>query len=144
MVQDSENTGFVTGLNHMGLVVEDIEVAKKWFGEFLELECIEDRGELAFYLAGSDILAIKTPKMAVAKPEHGMESDSGPSKSGFQSLDHYGFYASSPEQVDRFAKKLNAANIKILKGPYDRSDGRSVYFLDPCKMVGEYLYFKRP
>jgi len=35
---------------------------------------------------------------------------------------------------------LNKLNIKIVKGPYDRRDGRSVYFVDPCGLVGEYLY----
>lgn len=121
-----------------------MEKAKHWFVGVLGLEVIEDRGELIFLLAGPDVLALKTPRMAVSKPEHGDEKDRGNhrSTSGWQTLDHYGFYASSPEQVDAFAKHVESKGAKILKGPYDRSDGRSVYFKDPCDNVGEYLFFK--
>ena len=132
----------ITGLNHLGLVVEDIEVAKEWFVKTLGFKVMEDRGELVFLLVGTDILAIKTPKMAVAKPEHGLESERDmTTRSGWQALDHYGFYAESPEQVDEFATMLKEKDIRILKGPYSRSDGRSVYFKDPCGNVGEYLFF---
>lgn len=133
----------ISGLNHLGLVVEDIEIAKHYFGKILGLELIQDRGELAFFLAGHDVLAIKTPRMAVAKPEHGAES-LGSERSGWQSLDHYGFYAPTPEAVDEMTDILRQNNIEILKGPYDRSDGRSVYFRDPCGMVCEYLYYQPP
>lgn len=131
----------ITGLNHLGIVVEDISLAKNWFIHTLGLKLIEDRGELFFFLAGDDVLAVKTPRMAVTKPEHGAESSSL-DKSGFQHLDHYGFYAQTPGEVDGFTAFLKAQNIEILKGPYDRSDGRSVYFKDPLGLVGEYLYFK--
>lgn len=133
----------IKGLNHLGLVVEDIELAKSWFVDRLGCQVIEDRGELIFMLIGSDVLALKTPRMAVAKPEHGLEKTRDmTTKSGWQSLDHYGFYANSPEEVDAFAEMLESENIEILKGPYSRSDGRSVYFKDPCGNVGEYLYFQ--
>ena len=131
------------GLNHLGLVVEDIDRAKEWFGAVLGMELAGDRGELVFFLAGEDILAVKTPRMAVAKPEHGAESSST-SKAGFQSLDHYGFFADSQAQVDEFAKHVAAHGAEILKGPYDRSDGRSVYFRDPLGLVGEYLFYEPP
>ena len=132
----------ISGLNHMGLVVDDIEKAKEFFIKTLGLKLIEDRGELFFFLAGSDVLAAKTPKMAINKPEHGGEQISaGEGKSGWQALDHYGFYAKTPDEVDAFADHLRKNEIEILKGPYSRSDGRSVYFRDPCGNVGEYLYF---
>jgi catechol 2,3-dioxygenase-like lactoylglutathione lyase family enzyme len=135
---------FVTGLNHLGLVVDDIDVARHWFADVLGLEVVGDRGELIFLKAGRDILAIKTPAMAVAKPEHGGESDflKGGHKAGWQALDHYGFYAETPEQVDEFASYIQTHGATILKGPYTRSDGRSVYFRDPCGLVGEYLYYQ--
>lgn len=132
----------ISGLNHLGLVVEDIAIAKKWFVDSLGMRLVEDRGELLFIAAGSDILAVKTPRMAVSKPEHGGESDyqSG-AKSGWQSLDHYGFFAPNPEAVDAFAGYVVGQGATLLKGPYDRSDGRAVYFRDPCGLVGEYLYY---
>ena len=132
----------INGLNHLGLVVDDIEKAKRFFIETLSLKLIEDRGELFFFLAGSDVLAVKTPQMAINKPEHGGEQiHEGAEKGGWQTLDHYGFYAKSPEEVDAFTEHLKKNDIEILKGPYTRSDGRSVYFRDPCGNVGEYLYF---
>ena len=132
---------FISGLNHLGLIVKDIAVAKKWFVETLQLEVIEDRGELLFLRCGKDVLAIKTPQMAVAKPEHGSESQSTDA-AGFQALDHYGFFADSPNLVDEFAKHVSDNGASVLKGPYDRSDGRSVYFKDPLGYFGEYLYFE--
>ena len=137
-------TGFsIRGLNHLGLVVEDIEKAKEFFCDFLGLRVLQDRGELVFLAAGKDVIAIKTPRMAVSKPEHGGESPIlTKADNGWQSLDHYGFFADSRDEVDAFAAKLKAHGIQILKGPYDRSDGRSVYFRDPCGNVGEYFFFQ--
>lgn len=131
----------IGGLNHLGLIVEDMAIARKWFVETLGLPISEDRGELLFVHAGADVLALKTPAMAVAKPEHGGEAIGG-TKAGWQTLDHYGFYASTPQEVDAFAAHIVQHGAKILKGPYDRSDGRSVYFRDPCGNVGEYLYYR--
>ena len=131
----------ISGLNHLGLIVEDMETAKHYFGNILGFEMLMDRGELCFYLVGDDVLAIKTPQMAVSKPEHGAESQNMSRGQGWQSLDHYGFFAPTPEDVDRMADHLKSHDIQILKGPYDRSDGRSVYFKDPCGNVGEYFYF---
>lgn len=133
----------INGLNHLGLVVENISVARQWFIEDLKLPILEDRGELIFVLAGRDIIAIKTPRMAINKPEHGGEIQEAFTEfAGWQHLDHYGFYAQSKEEVDNFAQFLKFRQITILKGPYDRSDGRSVYFRDPCGLVGEYLWIK--
>ncbi|MEN9836177.1 MAG: hypothetical protein RL011_2370 [Pseudomonadota bacterium] len=132
----------ISGLNHLGLVVEDIAIAKKWFVDSLGMKIVEDRGELLFIAVGSDILALKTPRMAVSKPEHGGESSSlSGNKGGWQSLDHYGFFAPSPAAVDAFAAFAASHGATLLKGPYDRSDGRAVYFRDPCGLVGEYLYY---
>ncbi len=134
----------INGLNHLALVVEDMSVARRWFVNQLGLKILEDRGELLFLLAGSDIIALKTPKMAVAKPEHGGESNMTSERSGRQNLDHYGFFAQTPQEVDEFSEFLRQSNIEILKGPYDRSDGRSIYFRDPCGFVGEYFFFSPP
>ena len=72
----------ICGLNHLGLVVQDIDVAKTWFLETLGCKLIEDRGELVFFLIGQDVMAIKTPAMAVAKPEHGEEVQRGEWRGG--------------------------------------------------------------
>lgn len=131
----------ISGLNHLGLIVEDIQLAKQWFLDTLGLTLIEDRGQMFFMLAGKDVLAVKTPDMAVSKPEHGLEQNWSEPREGWQTLDHYGFYAQNPTEVDRFAAFIAKHGATILKGPYDRKDGRSVYFRDPCGNVGEYLFF---
>lgn len=133
----------VNGINHLGLVVEDMAKARWFFTEVLDLQVLEDRGDLLFLTAGSDVLALKTPQMAVRKPEHGGESaHTRRAGDGWEALDHYGFFAESPDAVDAMADRLRACGIVLLKGPYDRSDGRSVYFRDPCGNVGEYFYFQ--
>lgn len=135
----------IQGLNHIGLIVDDINQAKSWFADTLGLVIIEDRGELVFLLAGNDVIAIKTPNMAVSNPEHGAESTRDyRQRAGWQSLDHYGFYAPSPEEVDKFAAHIVAHGATLLKGPYNRRDGRSVYFRDPLGLVGEYFFFIKP
>ncbi len=134
----------IGGLNHLGLVVEDIGTARRWFHDALGLTLVEDRGEVLFFQAGDDVLAIKTARMAVSKPEHGLESTAlHKARDGWQTLDHYGFFAPTPEDVDAFAVHIQEHGAKLLKGPYDRSDGRSVYFQDPCGNVGEYFFYRR-
>ena len=130
----------INGLNHLALVVEDIELAKHWFIDTLDCKLVEDRGEMFFFLCGKDILAVKTPAMSVSNPEYKGRSESL-DKSGYQTLDHYGFYASSPAEVDAFADYIENQGAEIIKGPYERRDGRSVYFRDPIGLVGEYLYY---
>ena len=131
----------IKGLNHLALVVEDINAAKKWFIDCLGLSVLEDRGELVILKAGNDVIAVKTKSYAINKPEFENDNFDFPLRSGWQTLDHYGFYAASPEEVDTFAEKLKSWDIPILKGPYSRSDGRSVYFRDPCGNVGEYFFY---
>ena len=129
----------IAGINHLGIIVKDIKLAKSWFCDVLGAHILEDRGELVFLQFGQDILAIKTPKMAVSQPEHGGEAP-GTEASGFQTLDHYGFFAPSAAAVDAFADHIRAHGAQILKGPYDRRDGRSVYFRDFCGNVGEFFF----
>ena len=77
----------IRGLNHLGIVVDDIRKAKNFFVDILGMKLVQDRGELIFLEAGKDILAIKTPAMAVNKPEHGGEPKEFTTKSGWQALD---------------------------------------------------------
>ncbi|MEZ4743060.1 MAG: VOC family protein [Bdellovibrionota bacterium] len=142
MLDKIEKKFSISGLNHLGLIVEDIAIAREWYCNALGLEIIEDRGEIIFLRAGSDVIAIKTPAMAVAKPEHSEQRDMNyRSSGGWQAMDHYGFFAKNRQEVDNFAAMLNEKNIHIIKGPYDRKDGRSVYFRDPCGNVGEYFFY---
>jgi len=55
---------------------------------------------------------------------------------------HFGFQAKSEKQVFTFTKFLRERKIKIIEGPYRRSDGASVYFLDPNGYTLEFFYLK--
>lgn len=135
----------ISGLNHLALVVEDMSLARQWFQECLGFLIVEDRGELVILAVGKDLLAIKTKSHAINKPETGTaDSRLHDTHGGWQVLDHYGFFAGSEDEVDAFAAKLPGWGAQILKGPYSRSDGRSVYFRDPCGNVGEYFFYHPP
>ncbi len=135
----------ISGLNHLALVVEEMAVARHWFNECLGFPILEDRGELIILGVGKDLLAIKTKTHAINKPETGTaDSRLNNANVGWQVLDHYGFFAGSEKEVNAFAEKLPSWGAQVLKGPYSRSDGHSVYFRDPCGNVGEYFFYRSP
>jgi catechol 2,3-dioxygenase-like lactoylglutathione lyase family enzyme len=63
------------------------------------------------------LLVLSEVRAARSSPAHGSE--------------HFGFMVDGPADVDRWAEQLRAHGVTPEKGPYDRSDGRSVYFRDP-------------
>ena len=125
---------WVNGIGHLAIVVDDLSKAKWFFGEVLGAT-VEAWGDTQLLVhCGQDLLVAKLAESAVdSGRQHG--------PMGRQVLDHYGFQASSPEQVDGFSAHLRKHNIEIVKGPYERSDGKSVYFRDPFGNLVEYLWF---
>ena len=125
---------FIRGLGHLALVVDDLDKAAWFFGEVLGADVEPWRGTQLLIHVGPDLIVAKLSSDAIdAKRQKG--------PFGRQVLDHYGFMADSPSQVDALAKRLRDAGLQIEKGPYDRSDGRSVYFRDPFGNLVEYLYY---
>ena len=134
-MQRAHKSGFLRGLGHLALVVDDLEKARWFFGDVLGADVEPWRGTQLLIHVGPDLLVAKLSSDAIDK-----DRQRGPL--GRQVLDHYGFMADSPSQVDCLAERIRAAGLEILKGPYTRSDGRSVYFRDPFGNLVEYLYYQ--
>jgi len=134
-MQRAHKSSFLRGLGHLALVVDDLSKARWFFGELLGADVETWRESQLLIHVGPDLLVAKLSSDAVDSLRQ-----QGPL--GRQVLDHYGFMADSPSQVDVLAARLIDAGIEIVKGPYDRSDGRSVYFRDPFGNLVEYLYYK--
>lgn len=125
---------YLKGISHLALVVDDVEKARWFFETVLECDVKVWRDTQLLVHIGDDLLVAKLSKDAVDA-----QRQQGPF--GRQTLDHYGFMASSPELVDALAARLVAHGLVVEKGPYDRSDGRAVYFRDPFGSLVEYLYY---
>lgn len=127
---------WLNGIGHLAIVVDDIQKAQWFFGTVLQADVQVWRETQLLVHVGPDLLVAKLSKDAIdAERQKGVL--------GQQILDHYGFMAETPEQVDALAERLISFGLKIEKGPYDRSDGRSVYFRDPFGNLVEYLYYSR-
>jgi catechol 2,3-dioxygenase-like lactoylglutathione lyase family enzyme len=121
-------------LSHLALVVNDIEKAKWFFGELLGCPFEVWRETQLIVRLGPSLLVAKLSKDAID-----VERQEGALQR--QVLDHYGFRAQTSEQVDAFATLLLNHGLQIVKGPYDRADGRAVYFRDPFGNLVEYLFY---
>jgi catechol 2,3-dioxygenase-like lactoylglutathione lyase family enzyme len=116
-------------------VVDDLEKARWFFSDILGADVEPWRGTQLLIHVGPDLLVAKLSSDAI--DQHRQQG-----ALGRQVLDHYGFMADSPSQVDVLAERVRSAGLEIIKGPYDRSDGRSVYFRDPFGNLVEYLFYK--
>lgn len=125
---------FLSGISHLALVVDDVEKARWFFETVLECDVKVWRDTQLLVHIGDDLLVAKLSKDAV-------DAERQQGAFGRQTLDHYGFMARSPADVDALAARLRAHGLPLVKGPYDRSDGRAVYFRDPFGTLVEYLYY---
>jgi catechol 2,3-dioxygenase-like lactoylglutathione lyase family enzyme len=103
----------VKGIQHLNLQVADLARARAFYTELLGFEISFAKGNTVWLAAGDDLLGLSQG----AVPE--------------RSLEHFGFMVEGPAEVDRWAEQLRGRGVTPEKGPYDRSDGRSVYFRDP-------------
>jgi catechol 2,3-dioxygenase-like lactoylglutathione lyase family enzyme len=134
-MQRAHKSAFLRGLGHLALVVDDLAKARWFYGDVLGADVEVWRETQLLIHVGPDLLVAKLSSDAID-----VSRQQGPL--GRQVLDHYGFMADSPSQVDALADRIRAAGLSIEKGPYDRSDGRSLYFRDPFGNLVEYLYYK--
>ena len=127
---------FIHGLGHQAINVKSLEASKKWYCEVLGLTVLHQDAMHVFLQVGTKenfgILAL------LGKPP-GLEPADPTLRQG-DKYNHFGFRAQSSEEVFEFAEYLKIKNVTILKGPYTRKDGSSVYFLDPDGYTLEYLY----
>jgi len=103
----------VKGLQHLNLRVADLARARAFY-ESLGFEVSFAKGDTVWLSAGGDLLGLSEGAVA-------------PERSG----EHFGFMVDERGDVDRWAAQLRARGVGAEKGPYDRSDGRSLYFRDP-------------
>jgi catechol 2,3-dioxygenase-like lactoylglutathione lyase family enzyme len=134
-MQRAHKSPFLRGLGHLALVVDDLEKARWFYADVLGADVEPWRGTQLLIHVGPDLIVAKLSSDAIDQ-----DRQSGPF--GRQVLDHFGFMADSPSQVDALAQRIREAGLPIIKGPYDRSDGRSIYFRDPFGNLIEYLFYK--
>ncbi len=105
------------GMRHVALRVSDPQASKRFYCECFAMSVVWEPDPDNVYLSsGVDNLALHR---AEADPAQG-------------SLDHLGFVAESPADVDRLAAELQARGVRIAAAPRDHRDGsRSFYCLDP-------------
>jgi catechol 2,3-dioxygenase-like lactoylglutathione lyase family enzyme len=134
-MQRAHKSPFLRGLGHLAIVVDDIEKARWFYADVLGADVEVWRNTQLLIHVGPDLIVAKLSSDAIDK-------DRQQGALGRQVLDHFGFMADSPSQVDVLAQRVQAAGLQIVKGPYDRSDGRSVYFRDPFGNLIEYLFYQ--
>jgi len=106
----------VKGLQHLNLRVTDLERGRNFYVQVLGFRGAFAKGDTVWLEAGGDLLGLS---QAVAGSGGGNDSQ------------HFGFMVDAPGEVDAWCEQLRAHGLACEKGPYDRSDGRSLYFRDP-------------
>ncbi|HTO54987.1 MAG TPA: VOC family protein [Myxococcota bacterium] len=104
----------VKGIQHLNLQVADLSRARAFYTELLGFEVSFAKGNTVWLAAGDDLLGLSEGPVPKAP-----------------SFEHFGFMVEAPGEVDRWVEQLRHHGLSPEKGPYDRSDGRSVYFRDP-------------
>ncbi|BBH53701.1 VOC family protein [Fluviispira sanaruensis] len=132
----SFNTPWIKGIGHLAIIIDDLEKGKWFFGEVLQSSFYMYKGEQIMVEMGSSVFVAKLSKDAVDKTRQ-------VGQFGKQVLDHYGFQAESPSQVDAFCQRMQSFQLEIVREPHDRSDGRAFYFRDPFGNLVEYFWYNR-
>ncbi len=106
----------VKGLQHLNLRVAELERARDFYVRVLGFRVAFAKGDTVWLEAGGDLLGLS----------QGAAERSAPS-----AAQHFGFMVETRDEVDAWCAQLRAHGVACEKGPYDRSDGRSLYFRDP-------------
>ena len=104
----------VKGIQHLNLQVADLERARAFYTQLLGFEVSFAKGDTLWLDAGGDLLGLSQSDVPAPR-----------------SFEHFGFMVEAKAEVDRWAAQWRAYGVTPEKGPYDRSDGRSIYFRDP-------------
>ncbi|MEW6055943.1 MAG: VOC family protein [Bdellovibrionota bacterium] len=128
---------FIHGLSHQAMNVQDLERSKRFYVDILGMGMLYQDAMHVFLKVGAGenfgILALLAAPKSGPKPID-------PSERQGSAYNHFGFRARTPEEVFAFSEYIKSKGVMIIKGPYSRKDGASVYFLDPDGYTLEYLY----
>ena len=127
----------VSGINHFGLSVADLDDSIKFYTEILGLKISEKREHDCFFSVGdSSVFALLQYPGGSDK----FDTEMRPTRKG-KAFTHFGFAAPSIEDVFEFQGLLEEKNIEITKKAYERWDGASVYFIYLNGYTIEFIYF---
>ncbi len=119
-----------TGINHITIRVNKIDLAEEFYGEILGFEQIRKMGQsMSVYKIG------KEDTLVIVEAETSYD----PNSRDFR-VDHIGFYMDSPEQVDEMAKYFKENEVTILSGPANRKKGRFLFVSDPDGNMIEFFH----
>ena len=128
---------FIHGLDHIAVIARNIRQSEKFYSKVLGGRVIWKNATNCFLQFGKkDVLALLAAP--AGHPFNILQKMQG------KKFSHFGFQAKSEKEVTRFADHLRKYKVRITEGPYTRSDGASVYFLDPNGYTLEYFYLKPP
>ena len=119
-----------TGINHITIRVNRIELSEEFYGEILGFELIRKMGQsMAVYKIGEeDTLVIVEA-----------ETSYDPNSRDFR-VDHFGFYVDSREKVDELAEYFRDREVTVISGPANRKKGRFVFIADPDGNMIEFFH----
>lgn len=119
-----------TGLNHITIRVNRIELSEEFYGDILGFELVRKMGQsMAVYKMGDeDTLVIVEA-----------ETSYDPNSRDFR-VDHFGFYVDSPEKVDELAEFFRDKEVTVISGPANRKKGRFLFIADPDGNMIEFFY----
>lgn len=125
-----KNPVTLTGINHITIRVNNIELAREFYGDVLGLEEIRMMGKsmVVYRIGVEDTLVIVEA-----------ETSYDPNSRDFR-VDHFGFYLESAEKVDEMASYLREAEVTILSGPANRKRGRFLFAADPDGNMLEFFF----
>lgn len=127
----------ITGINHFGLSVADLEESILFYTEVLGIPFSEKREHDCFFPVGkSSVFAL----IQYPGGQKAFDEKMRPAHKG-KAFTHFGFQAPSIKDVFALQEKLQSLNIEITKKAYERWDGASVYFTDPNGYTLEFIYF---
>ncbi len=106
----------VGGIQHLNLRVANLARARAFYADVLGFEVAFAKGDTVWLDAGGDLLGLSEAAEGAPAP---------------RGSEHFGFIVGARGDVDRWVEQLAGHGVAPEKGPYDRSDGRSVYFRDP-------------
>jgi catechol 2,3-dioxygenase-like lactoylglutathione lyase family enzyme len=119
------------GVRHLALRVRDLKRSLDFYTRIMNMRVEwQPDADNAYLTSGSDNLAL-----------HQVSSASGAGETGGAALDHFGFLVATPDEVDGWARDLEARGVALEQQPKTHRDGaRSIYFRDPDGNLIQLLY----